>query len=398
MHDAFGEGGVARTTTNLANQLARTRDVRVISVTRRRAEPEFAFDAAVDVTVLDDLRGGGSRVRRRLRRVPSRLRPRPSERSMSLLTDVLLRRAIRAVRAGSIVSVRPSLDLALATYARDGVTTVGWEHLNFPSRSHNPPLMEVLRAAVPRLDGLVVLTDADADDWRRELPDVSTQVEVIRNSVAWPVRAEPVPTRSKVVVAAGRLVPRKGFPRLVRAFAPVARRHPDWQLHIYGTGPQRQDVADLVRRLGLDAQVQLRGYSRSFSDVLADASVLAMTSLSEGFPMVLIEAMSTGTPVIAFDCPRGPAEIIRDGRNGLLIPEGPFEHFTRGLERLVEDAELRARLGAQALRDAEAWTIEKVADDWERFLARLPPASGGAPGGVTRLRATPRADGAVPRD
>ena len=117
--------------------------------------------------------------------------------------------------------------------------------------------------------------------------------------------------------------------------------------------------------------MQLRGYSHDLPAVLANASAFAMTSLSEGFPMVLIEAMSTGTPLIAFDCPRGPAEIIRHGSNGLLIPEGPLAPFTRGLETLVQDAGLRARLAAQALRDAQAYTVESVGADWERFLAQV---------------------------
>jgi glycosyltransferase involved in cell wall biosynthesis len=369
MYDAFGGGGVARTTTNLANHLARTRDVRVISLSRKRAQPRFPLDDSIDVTVLDDLRGGGSRVRKPLRRIRSRLRPMPSERTMSLLSDVLLRRAIRNVRSGVIVSTRPSLHLALTAYARPEVATVGWELLNYLARSRNPRLMQVLHTAVPRLDGYVVLTDADAHDYRRDLPGLRTRIEVIRNSVTWPIRTEPANVESKVVVAAGRLVPRKGFRRLVRAFAPVARRHPDWQLHIYGNGEQKPQIENLIRRLDLDSQVQLRGYSRNLPDVLANASVFAMTSLSEGFPMVLIEAMSTGTPLIAFDCPRGPGETIRHGSNGLLIPEGPVRPFTDGLETLVQDAELRARFGAQGLRDAEAYTIDNIAAHWERFLA-----------------------------
>jgi len=371
VQDAFGEGGVARTTTNVANHLSRSREVRVVSLTRRRAEPQFPLDPAVELTVLDDLRGGGGRVRRRLRRLPTRLRPVPPEPSMSLVTDVLLRRAVRAVRSGVIVSTRPSLHLALTTYARPGVVTVGWEHMNHEARVQNPRLMEVLRTAVPRLDGFVMLTEADADDWRRELPGLRNEVAVIRNSVAWPLRATPSPVDAPVVVAAGRLAPRKGVRRLVRAFAPVARRHPDWQLHVYGEGPQKAEIAELVRRLGLDSQVQLRGYTHDLPGVLSGAALFAMASLSEGFPMVLIEAMSTGTPVVAFDCPRGPAEIIRDGSNGLLVPEGPLEPYSRALETLVADEELRARMGAQALRDAEAYTIERVAGDWERFLARL---------------------------
>jgi glycosyltransferase involved in cell wall biosynthesis len=369
MHDAFSGGGVSRTTTNLANHLAKNRDVRMISLYRRRSEARFDLDDSIEVTVLDDLRR--SPLRRPLRRVPSRLRPMPSKKNMSLLSDLLLRRAIRDVRSGVIVSTRPSLHLALTTYARPEVTTVGWEHLNYVARSQSPRLIEVLHTAVPRLDGYVVLTEADAKDYRRDLPGLRTQVEVIRNSVTWPIRSQPAAVDSKVVVAAGRLVPRKGFKRLVRAFAPVARRHPDWQLHIYGNGEQKQEVADLIHRLGLDSQVLLRGYSRNLPEVLANASIFAMTSLSEGFPMVLIEAMSTGIPLIAFDCPRGPGETIRHGHNGLLIPEGPVRAFSRGLETLIADADLRARLGAQGLRDAEAYTIDNIAADWERFLDQV---------------------------
>ena len=366
MHDAFSGGGVSRTTTNLANHLAQTRDVRVISLYRRRKQARFELDDSIEVTVLDDLRQGF--LKNRLREQPSRLRPMPSRRNMSLLSDLLLRRAIRNVRSGVIVSTRPSLHLALTEYARPEVTTVGWEHLNYVARSQSPRLMEVLHTAVPRLDGYVVLTEADAEDYRRDLPGLRTQLQVIRNSVTWPIRSEPAAVDSKVVVAAGRLVPRKGFRRLVRAFAPVARRHPDWQLHIYGNGEQKGSIEELIRRRGLESQVQLRGYTRNLPDVLANASIFAMTSLSEGFPMVLIEAMSTGIPLIAFDCPRGPGETIRNGENGLLIPQGPLRAFSRGLETLVADADLRARLGAQGLRDAEAYTIDNIAGEWKQFL------------------------------
>ena len=129
---------------------------------------------------------------------------------MSLLSDLLLRRAIRRISSGVVVSTRPSLHLALTAYARPEVTTVGWEHLNFPARSKNRRLMGVLRAAVPRLDGYVVLTAADAEDYRRELPGLRTEIEVIRNSVPWQRRPAP---------AAGR-PERRGRP------APPLRSHP----------------------------------------------------------------------------------------------------------------------------------------------------------------------------
>lgn len=366
--DAFGGGGVARSVVNLANALARTRQVRVVSLYRRRRRPRYRFDPAVEVVVLRDQ---GRRGRRGLDRLPSRLRPAPSGRTMSLRTDLLLRRAIREVRSGVIISARPSLHLALVSYARPGVTTVGWDHLNFPGRMGKPGQAAVLRAAVPRLDGYVVLTHADAADYRADLPEADTVIRVIRNSVSWPVAEEPPTLDARVVIAAGRLSSRKGFPRLVRAFAPVAAAHPDWQLHIYGQGEQRKVIRQLVRSLGLQSQVRLRGYTRDLPRAMRESSLCAMASRWEGFPMVLIEAMSLGLPVIAFDCPRGPGEVVRHGANGLLIENDRIRAFSRGLLALVEDAELRGRMGHQALEDAHAYSADAIAADWEQLFEDL---------------------------
>ena len=380
--DAYDGGGVARTTTNLANRLAQTHAVRVVGLYRRRRVHRFELDPAVEVRSLVDLTRDQPRWARALRRPPSRLRPNPSASTMSLLTDLMLWRYLRTLPAGSVVvSTRPSLHLASTAFVRRGVTTIGWEHLHFSARFNDPSLSALLRASLPRLDGFVVLTEADAADYRRELPAGRTQIEVIRNSVSWPSGQTAPDLDSRIIVAAGRLRPRKGFKRLIRSFAPIARRHPGWQLHIYGNGEQKQQLLDLIERLGVGRQVRLRGYSDDFPSVLAHASMFAMTSLSEGFPMVLIEAMSQGVPVIAFDCPRGPGEIIRHGQNGLLIPEGPNRRFTEGLRVLVEDADLRRRLGAQALRDAEGYTIDSIAAHWERLFAQV--------GGAAERRGVP---------
>lgn len=375
--DISSGGGVARTVVNLANQLLASRPVHVISLYRRRQQPRFPLHPAVEVRVL---RAVPNRRRERtgLDRLPSRLRPAPSEANMSRLTDVLLRRALQEVRSGVVVSTRPSLHLALTTFARPEVRTVGWDHLSFPGRMKSLPQMRVLRAAVPKLDAYVVLTEADAEDYRRDLPAADTEIAVIRNAVSWPVAAEPPALDAQVVVAAGRLSARKGQRRLVRAFAPVAAAHPDWQLHIYGQGRKRKPLRALIRKLGLQSHVRLCGFTDDLPDVLRNASVYAMASRFEGFPLVLVEAMSVGLPLIAFDCPRGPGEIVHHRENGLLIENGRVGAYSRGLQELVDDAELRRRLGRRALLDAEQYTIESVAADWERLFNRLGLSAGTA--------------------
>jgi glycosyltransferase involved in cell wall biosynthesis len=375
MYNACGSGGVARTVVNLANRLARTHEVELISLYRRRDRPVFAIDPRVRVTYLADARrrarGRRGRVHSLLSRRPTRLRPAPVEPHMSMLTDHLLRRKLRSLEPGILVSTRPSLHLAAVRFAPRRMVTVGQDHLNFPARFRNPRQAQVLRAAVPRLDAYTVLTNADAEDYRRELPGMDTRISVIRNASPWPVSQTPAALDRKVVVAAGRLTRVKGFRRMIQAYEPVARARPEWQLHIYGHGDDQEALERLIEERDLGGQVRLMGYTRDLRSVLMDSSVYAMTSHEEGFPMVLIEAMSTGLPLVSFDCPRGPGEIIDDGKNGRLVPDGDIPSFTSALLEVIDDRDLRRRLGAQALEDARQYEIDAIAAHWEELLERV---------------------------
>ena len=369
MYDVSGQGGVARSVVNLANRLAEHRDVRVVSLHRRAARSTYRLDPRVALEVLVEDGGLGPADRLRHRR-PTGLRPVPAERQMTRLTDRVLRRRLATLGPGILVSTRPSLHLAAVRWAAPGVRVVGQDHKNFPTRFSGRRQAEVLREAVPRLDAYVVLTHADADDYRRELPG-RTRVEVIRNALPWAPAETPAPLDSKVVVAAGRLAKEKGFGRLLDAFAPVARDHPDWQLHVYGEGAQRTALTEKVHRLGLDGQVRLPGHTDDFRTVLAGAAAYAMTSRAEGFPMVLIEALSVGLPLVAMDCPRGPGEIVRDGKNGFLVDDCDVAGFGEALRLLVEDDELRRDCGRRALADAHRYTVDAVLADWLALLDDL---------------------------
>ena len=370
MYDVSGRGGVARSVVNLANRLADHRDVRVVSLHRRSARSTYELDPRVSLEVLVD-EAALSPLDRVWRRRPTALRPVPAEKHVTRLTDRVLRRRLTSLEPGVLISTRPSLHLAAVRWAAPGVRLVGQDHKNFSTRFSGPRQPDVLREAVPRLDAYVVLTHADAEDYRHELPGLTTRVEVIRNALPWAPAETPAPLASKVVVAAGRLAREKGFERMLEAFAPVARDNPDWQLHIYGEGTQRGVLTDKVRRLGLDDQVRLPGYADDFRGVLTGAAAYAMTSRAEGFPMVLIEALSVGLPLVAMDCPRGPGEIVRDGKNGFLVDDCDIAGFGDALRALVEDDELRRDYGRQALEDSHRYTADAVLADWLTLLDDL---------------------------
>jgi glycosyltransferase involved in cell wall biosynthesis len=360
---AYGMGGTVRSALTLAGELAPSRPVELISVQRSRATPFFPFPDGVRVTVLDDGRRGGW-----LRRVPSLL-VHPDDHMFahcSAWTDLRLARHLRRLRGGVLITTRPGFNL-LAARARPGaLVTLGQEHMN--AGAHLPGITRAIRRHYGGLDALAVLTEADERDYRALLPD--TRVVQIPNAV--PELDGPVASPdAKVVVAAGRLNRQKGFDLLLEAFAPVAAAHPDWQLRIYGRGRERGALRAQIDAAGLYEQAFLMGPAERLGEELAKGSVFVLSSRFEGFGIVLVEAMGKGLAAISFDCARGPGEIVADGRDGVLVPDGDVAALSRALEALVGDRDRRARLAAAGRETARRYDPAAIGERWRTLLDAL---------------------------
>jgi glycosyltransferase involved in cell wall biosynthesis len=359
--------GVERTVLTLAAELAATHDVRIVSLYRRRRTPHFPVDPRVEVGYLLDARRGSTEVEA----VEEPSAYDAGARVLTAQTDALLLAWLRAAEPGVLVTTRPALHAVVAAAAPPHLLTVAQEHLSFPARMQVARMPRLMESVVSGLDALVSLTAADAEDYRARFPTASALLTSVPNASPLPRAATVPPLEAPVVVSIGRLEHRKGMHRVVDAFAPLADRHPAWRLDIHGTGPERDRLREQIGGLGLDGRVSLRGQTHDVAGVLDAASVFAMGSLHEGFPMVLLEAFSRGVPVVAYDCPRGPAEIIRDGVNGRLVPDGDQDAFTAALDELVADPARRRALGTQALADVEAYSPAAVAARWTALFAEL---------------------------
>jgi glycosyltransferase involved in cell wall biosynthesis len=320
--------------------------------------------------VLDDRRPGARRrpLQRLLARLPSVLLH-PDDRMQhfyDLWSDVALLRRLRSWRSGVVVTTRPAFNLFAAQFARGGVLLVGQEHR--PLAHYSEDMRREAAARLRDLDVAAVLTTAELGVFRALLDGAPTEVVRIPNAVP-PMPGQPAAERDKVVLAAGRMSAAKGFDLLVEAFAPVAERHPDWRLRIYGEGEEQPALERLIAERGLGGVVELRPSTARLGEAMADAAVYALSSRLEGFAMVVVEAMSKGMAVVAFDCPTGPAEIITDGRNGLLVAPEDVRALSAALLRVVGDAELRRRLGAAALETARDYDIGAIGARWEALLA-----------------------------
>jgi glycosyltransferase involved in cell wall biosynthesis len=363
MH-AYGMGGTIRTCLTLAEHLARHGPVEIISIVRSRDEPFFALPEGVTVTVLDDRRGG------RRRDLPSIL-VHPDDHTyakLGLRTDLALLRRLRRMRSGTLVTTRPGFNLLAARHAPRELTVVGQEHMNIGS--HLPGITRDIERGYGRLDALAVLTEADRADYARMLAGSRTRVEQIPNAVPELGGGMASPD-SRVVVAAGRLTPQKGFDLLIEAFARVAREHPGWQLRIHGAGPQRAALRQAILDHDLYDSVFLMGPTQQLGEALAQGSIFVLSSRFEGFGMVIVEAMSKGLAVVSFDCPRGPAEIIGDGSDGVLVPALDTAALGAAIGALAADRERRAQLGAAAVETARRYDREAIGARWDELLGAL---------------------------
>ncbi|MFB9681978.1 glycosyltransferase family 4 protein [Streptosporangium vulgare] len=372
LQHAYGMGGTIRTVLNLAGHLARERDVEIVSVVRTAKEPFFPIPPGVRVSFLDDRTGRRGPLARLLSRLPSVLVPRQENihRAVSLRTDLLMVRFLRSMRSGVLISTRPGFNLITALFAPPGVITVGQEHVALDM--HAPEVVRLIKRRYGRLDAFVTLTQTDLEHYRRALKAPPGRLLRIPNAVT-ALAGDISELDEKVVIAIGRMVHAKGFDLLVKAWKPVSEAHPDWVLRLYGRGRPEAErrLRARIEDAGLSDTMLLMGSSPEIGVELARSSVYVVSSRYEGFGMTILEAMSKGVPVVSFDCPHGPGEVIVHGHNGLLVPGRKPAALAEALNRLIEDRELRRELGANAVLTASGYGLDTIGARWDALLAEL---------------------------
>ncbi|MCC6244307.1 MAG: glycosyltransferase family 4 protein [Gemmatimonadaceae bacterium] len=285
-----------------------------------------------------------------------------------------LRRALRDARPDAIVSFTDRTNVLTLLAARAlQVPVVVSERID--PRRHNPGAAwrALRRATYPGAAAVVVQTER-VREWAEGVV-ARERVAVIPN----PQRAiagtpAPVGTRAPRMVAMGRLVPQKGFDTLLRAFAHVSDSFPEWRLDIFGEGPDRDALEALATSLALGDRVLFAGRTVQGDAILREASVFVLSSRYEGFPNVLLEAMTAGCACVATDCDAGPAELLSPNTAGLLVPVDDVGALAESLRRVCSDTALRERLSVAAKEASARYRPEVVLDQWDSVLQRVTDA------------------------
>jgi glycosyltransferase involved in cell wall biosynthesis len=371
-------GGTERAIFTQAEYLARNHDVEILSVFRTSAKSFFAIDPRVKVRYLIDNTGAVPRPTREhdlddatcqvLATASSQLINPRWENTFNRLSDLEIEQTLRSIDTDILVSSSPGLMAVTTTLAPPHVITVHQEHRPSQLRVGTG---EPLQIFTPRLDALVVLTERTRSWFAETLQNLAPRLEIIPNSV--PEGFRPKSTRqTQIVTIAARAVPDKQIDHAIRAFAKVVALHPDWQLRILGDGPRLADLRRLADGLGIHDNVQFFGRTQQMAEEWSKASIVLLTSRDgEALPLVLLEAFAAGVPAISYDCQTGPAEIITHGVDGFIVGPGDTDGLAARIIQLIEDPQLRHRLGAGALAASERYDLDKVMGQWTRLYTDL---------------------------
>ena len=346
----LGIGGAERVASLLCNEwVSAGHTVTAVTFEPQGADPAYALDKAVTLRQIDAVYVKRSALSAAVANIRRRFR---------------LRRALESLAPDVIVAFTTEANVvALWAASKLGIPVVVSER-NQPVR---PGLGWARRLARRRSYGkasaIVVQTEAIAD-WVRAR--FAVPVHVIPNPIqlqSWATRLSK-PATEKRLVAAGRLVPQKGFDRLIASFARLATKHPEWTLVVCGEGSERSALEAEISRLGLHGRISLPGEQKAMYRVFATTDLFVLPSRFEGYPNVLLEALAAGCPVIATDCPGAVGEILDGGTYGLLVPAEDDDALTFGLDRMMSDEGLRASYADKGRDAVAALDAGVVADRW----------------------------------
>ena len=370
IHSLYNPGGMERVLVNKVSYLVRQMGWEVVVVTTDQHQRPVFYPLPEEVRLIDlDINYSEDNSKGTFRKIGGYLRRRRLHRQR--LTEVLLRE-----KADIVVSLYPS-ESSFIPEINDGSKKVLELHfckffrLQY-GRKGLMGLIDRLRTwqderLVRRFDKFVVLTEEDRGYWGA-LPNM----EVIPNAALFIAPAYAT-QNEKRVIAVGRLDYQKGFDRLIEAWALVQQNEAfrDWRLDIFGQGEWREMLEQMICERGLQQTARINAPSKQIGAEYAASSLLVMSSNYEGFPMVMIEAMACGLPVVAFEFKCGPKDIINDRQNGLRVEEGNIPALADAMMELMQNSELRKRMSLEARKVTETYSEERVMRRWVTLFESL---------------------------
>lgn len=350
-------GGTERVLTTKLNWLARRPEVEVWVVALREAgEPFFPLEEGVRRRILDVAPGDLRAYRRELAGVLDEVRPDVSVAVAGMSVDVL-----PSIREGGkkVLEFHYTKDF-LVNFVK-GISHIRFRQLHLFKMRY---LQWRLACQARKFDKFVGLTRRDVGLWGNP-----GNMTFVHNPLSF--RSErKSDCQSRTIIAVGSWTPAKGMDQLLEAFGPLAADFSDWQVELYGSGQDEQRLRDIIANYGMESQVSLNAPVKNISERLCAASIYAFPSRSDGFGLVITEAMECGLPTVAMDCPCGPCEILTP-ETGIVVPEQDIPAFRYALRCLMSNTSLRMEMGAAASHAVARFYPDVIMPQWMELFNGL---------------------------
>ena len=234
----------------------------------------------------------------------------------------------------------------------------------FRNKRWSKKKFHILYTIEKKNDIIVTLTYGDANSWNTKNVVVIPNIVDLKNT-------DFSQHTEKTALFAGRITYQKGLDRMLEAWKIVVNNRKDWRLKFVGEGEQKEYLQQQCQKLGITGNVIFAPATKDIEKEYINSSLFLLTSRFEGFGLVLVEAMQCGVPCVSFDCPYGPSDIIDNGINGCLIENGNVEEFAKATLKLIEDDELRKKMGEAAIEKAKQYLPENIMSKWIELYNNL---------------------------
>ncbi len=357
-------GGIEKQTITLANQLAKKYRVDIISTYSMNKEPAYPLDSRVSVKYLIDTKPNRDEFKAAVKSKNPFKIFKEGLRAVKILRakNALMKKAIKNLSCDYVLSTRIEFADLLSKYAPAGVTTVTQEHLHDDSEKY----IKYVKRAFSKLDYLVVLCDGSEENYSKWLSD-NNRINIVRiPNILEEISENSAEISSNRIVSVGRLHPVKDFGTLIKVFEKVKKSVPDAYLTIVGGGDEEESLKRAINEAKLSDSVKLTGMvsKEEVAKYMLSSDIYAMTSLTECFPMVLLEASAAGLPLIAFDVPVGPKAIIENGKNGYLIADRDIDAMAEKIISMLRQRDELKSLAINSKEMAKNYLSENIMPLW----------------------------------
>ncbi len=363
-------GGVEMMIASLANAFAERGAEVEILCTYHLGEPVYSLSPDVKIRYLTDVHPNREDFRQAIRekKLFSVLREGIYALKVLFLKKKTMKQALSAITEGTIISTRNEHSVLLSKYGRPGVHKIAQLHHD---HAFDRNLISDFQKHYENIDEFLMLTPQNTKEIQGFIKGHNSHMKclTIPNFIENPYQG-PWPERKNQVVAVGRLSPEKGFDRLLTIWQKSSMQLPGWTLKIIGEGKEMEPLKEKAKSLGIENSVCFSG-ALPHDEVLREmalSKIYAMTSFTESFGLVLVEAQTCKLPAVAFDVRVGPRAILTEGKNGFLVKDGDLAGFCEKLVALAANEEIRTAFGENAKENAKQYDKDHIMQLWEQIL------------------------------